>query len=413
MKIIQLTAENVKKLKVVDITPTKDFIQITGKNGSGKTSVLDSIWWALAGADAIQEQPIRKGQEKAIIKLNLGDMIVTRKFTKSGTTLSIENAEGFKAPSPQAMLDAIIGNLTFDPLEFSRMPAKEQFDALRRIADVKINFDDLAKSDKADTEKRRDINRDIKNLEGELASITVSDDAPTEFVNVGDLIKQLGDTEDRNAVLREREIEKENSQLKIKRMEERIEEIKDELVRLDGDIMLEKAKIEALPLIVYESTDPIKARIASAETINKSHAAKQRRSEINAQVALKTKASDELTKSIATRAENRLKAIQASKMPIVGLTLGEGDVLFNDIPFLQLSAAEQLRVSVAIAMAANPKLKIIRIKDGSLLDDDSLKMIQEMSAAKEYQVWIENVDTTGKVGIYMEDGEIKENNYDA
>lgn len=410
MKIIQLTAENVKKLKVVDITPTKDFIQITGRNASGKSSVLDSIWWALAGADAIQEQPIRKGQEKAIIKLNLGDMIVTRKFTKSGTTLSIENADGFKAPSPQAMLDAIIGNLTFDPLEFSRMPTKQQFDALRRIADVKIDFEALAKADTVDTEKRRDINRDVKNLEGELASITVSDDAPVEFVNVGDLIKQLGETENRNAMLRECEIDKENSQLKIKRMEKRIEEIKDELIRLDGDIMLEKAKIKALPLIVYESTDPIKARITSAETINKAHAAKQRRSEINAQVALKTKASDELTKSIATRAENRLKAVQASKMPIVGLTLGEGNVLFNDIPFLQLSAAEQLRVSVAIAMAANPKLKIIRIKDGSLLDDDSLKMIQEMAATHEYQVWCETVNTSGKVGIYMEDGEVAATN---
>lgn len=406
MKIVQLTAENVKKLKIVDITPTKDFIQITGKNGSGKTSVLDSIWWALAGADGIQEQPIRKGEEKATIKVDLGEMIVTRKFTKAGTTLSIENAEGFKAPSPQSMLDVIIGNLTFDPLEFSRMPAKEQFDALRRIADVKINFDDLAKSDKADTEKRRDINRDIKNLEGELASITVSDDAPTEFVNVGDLIKQLGDTEDRNAVLREREIEKENSQLKIKRMEERMAAIKAELAQLDGDIMIEKAKIEGLPPIVYESTDPIKARIASAEAINKVHTLKQRRGEINAKVALKQKEADTLTASLNDRAALKLKAIQESKMPITGLTLGEGDVLFNDIPFVQLSAAEQLRVSVAIAMSANPKLKIIRIKDGSLLDDDSLKMIQEMSGEKQYQVWIERVETTGKVGIVMEDGEV-------
>lgn len=411
MKIIQLSAENVKKLKCVDITPTKDFIQITGKNGSGKTSVLDSIWWALAGADAIQEEPIRKGEEKAVIKLNLGDMVVTRKFTKSGTTLSIENAEGFKAPSPQAMLDAIIGNLTFDPLEFSRMPAKEQFDALRRIADVKIDFEAMRKGHAADQEKRRDINRDIKNLEGELAGINISDDAPVEFVNVADLIKSLGDIENGNAVLRECEIEKENAKLKIKRMEERILEIKAELAGLDGSIMIEKATIEGMRQIVYQSTDPIKARIASAEAVNKIYSLKQRRGEINAQVALKTKASDEISDGLKKREEAIAQAIRDSKMPIAGLSLAQDAVLFNDIPFLQLSAAEQLRVSVAIAMAANPKLKIIRIKDGSLLDDDSLKMIQEMGAEKDYQIWIEMVNTTGKVGIVMEDGEVKENNY--
>src|SRR5262245_48332437 len=94
MKIVQLTDENVKKLKVVDITPTKDFIQITGKNGSGKTSVLDSIWWALGGKDGIQNKPIRDGAEKARIRLNLGELVVERRFTAAGTSLTVENAEG-------------------------------------------------------------------------------------------------------------------------------------------------------------------------------------------------------------------------------------------------------------------------------------------------------------------------------
>lgn len=49
MKIVSLTAENVKKLTVVEITPAGNLVQITGKNGQGKSSVLDAIWWALAG----------------------------------------------------------------------------------------------------------------------------------------------------------------------------------------------------------------------------------------------------------------------------------------------------------------------------------------------------------------------------
>src|SRR5262245_45260325 len=114
MKIIQLTAENVKRLKLVNITPKGEYVEITGKNGSGKTSVLDSIWWALGGKADIQAQPIRRGADKASIRLDLGSMVVERKFLSSGaTTITVKNAEGAIYPSPQAMLDELIGRLSF------------------------------------------------------------------------------------------------------------------------------------------------------------------------------------------------------------------------------------------------------------------------------------------------------------
>lgn len=412
MKIVQFTAENIKKLKVVDITPTKDFIQITGKNGSGKTSVLDAIWWALAGKEAIQGEPIRKGEEKAIIKLDLGDMIVTRSFTKTGTTLTVENSAGFKAATPQAMLDAIIGNLTFDPLEFSRMPAKQQFENLRSIAEVDFDFEAAAKQTATDTEDRRVINRDIKNLEGELSGVIVPPDAPDEEVSVKDLMRRLNDIENANALLREDEIKQDNHRITKASLEKKIQALRDELEADQEKLIRLNDTIGHFDQITYASTDEIKAEIAGAEVKNQGYRAKLKRGELNGKIALKQKESDFLTDKMAITGENRTAAMKKAKMPIAGLALDTGVVLFNDIPFAQLSAAEQLRVSVAIAMAANPKLKVIRIKDGSLLDDDSLKMIQAMSADREYQVWIETVDSSGKIGIVMEDGEIKEINND-
>ena len=93
-------------------------------------------------------------------------------------------------------------------------------------------------------------------------------------------------------------------------------------------------------------------------------------------------------------------------MPIDDLTFGDGAVLFKGLPFEQGSSAEQLRVSVAIAMAANPKLRVLRIKEGSLLDEDGIALIQKMAEGGDYQIWIERVDTSGKVGIVMEDGAV-------
>lgn len=413
MKIIQLTAENIKKLKAVDITPTKDFIQITGANGAGKSSVLDSIWWALAGKDAIQDQPIRQGEEKAIIKLNLGDMIVTRRFTQGGTSLVVENADGFRAASPQALLDTIIGHLTFDPLEFSRMAPKQQFETLRKIADVKIDFEAMKKEHVADSEARRDINRDMRNLEGELDGIRV-DDTPVEFVSVIDLMKELSDIEDRNILVMEKELKRKERIKKAADLKSKAERLADELAQINGELHLLNKVIEEEDLreMVYESTDPIKAKIASAEAVNSVHALKQRKEQLRAKIDEKLKASDGLTAKIEKRTADIKAAVLSAKMPIDGLSLEHDAVIFNSIPFAQLSSSEQLRVSIAIAMAANPKLKIIRIKDGSLLDDASLKMIQKLSGEREYQVWVENISTTGKVGIYMEDGAVAANNYE-
>lgn len=103
-------------------------------------------------------------------------------------------------------------------------------------------------------------------------------------------------------------------------------------------------------------------------------------------------------------------AIARAKLPVVGIGFGDGVVTYNGIPFDQSSSAEQLRVSMSIAMAANPKLRVIRIIDGSLLDDDSLSAIAEMAQEGDYQVWIERVDTSGKIGIVIEDGMIKSEN---
>ena len=91
MKIIQLHSENVKRIKAVDITPTENVIVLSGKNGEGKTSVLDSIWLALQykAAKKGNPDPLRAGQTKGFVELDLGDYIVTRKFTPGGSTLEI------------------------------------------------------------------------------------------------------------------------------------------------------------------------------------------------------------------------------------------------------------------------------------------------------------------------------------
>ena len=94
-------------------------------------------------------------------------------------------------------------------------------------------------------------------------------------------------------------------------------------------------------------------------------------------------------------------------MPVDGIGFGDRQVLLNGLPFEQASGAEQLKASVAIAMASNPRLKVLRVRQGSDLDADSFSILTAMAEAADYQVWIENVQSARDTAIVIEDGAVK------
>src|SRR6056297_1589726 len=116
MRIVQLMAKNVKKLKAVRVEPDENGLTIiAGKNGAGKSSVLDSIAYALGGKALVPDEPIRKGEDKAEVTITLGESEpeydVTRTFTENGSYLKVENADGAQIKSPQSLLDNLLGKL--------------------------------------------------------------------------------------------------------------------------------------------------------------------------------------------------------------------------------------------------------------------------------------------------------------
>ena len=141
MKIVKFEAENVKRLSAVEITPDGSLVVVGGANEAGKTSVLDSIWYALGGEKAVCDKPLRNGQKKGFVRLDLGEFVVERTFTEKGSKLEVRSKDGFAAKSPQAILDGLCGSMAFDPLEFSRMKPRDQLATLREL--VGLDFTKL------------------------------------------------------------------------------------------------------------------------------------------------------------------------------------------------------------------------------------------------------------------------------
>lgn len=423
MKIIQLTAENVKKLRAVEIKPDGSIVQITGRNGSGKSSVLDSIFYALAGAKDLPRQPIRKGEQSAKVRLDLGELIVTRKFTPNGSTLTVEGANGARFPSPQRMLDDLIGAISFDPLAFSRMDARDQFDTLRSVAKVEADIDGLTGANQRDYDARTDVNRRAKALRAQAAAIVVPDDTPEAPVDISALLSEMQMAGEANAQLEKRRANRAAARRDVDdklaaakkqreeaaRLRKQADECEFRAAAFEAEAKaMDKKLDEAPPLPEPTDTSAMVKQIEAARKINVAIDQRAKRRKLDADALVLEDESDALTAAMQGREKQKADAIAAAQMPVPDLGFGDGQVLYKGLPFDQASSAEQLRVSVAIAMAANPKLRVLRIKEGSLLDEDGMRLLREMADANDYQCWIEVVDTSGTVGVVMEDGAVRQ-----
>lgn len=462
MRITQLTAENVKRLQAVQITPDGAIVQITGKNGAGKSSVLDSIAYALGGKDQVCAKPVRNGAKKARVICQLDDLTVTRTFTPDGGgTLTVASADGAQYPSPQAVLNKLVGKLTLDPLEFSRMQPLEQLETLKAL--VGLDFSEIERERAAaytertlvnrnhkaaqaqaiaaplhvdvpeteesvaalmaEIERRRAANQEVASVRSDLADAirqkTVYEDAAVRVAETtagiaNDVEEDLGQADEKlSQNIARLQMECDAAKLAIKaRYDRHVQDLARKAEELASASNITLNRIDHLRQRAETAqvldVPEVQARIASAESTNRKIRENRRRAELDARVDELAKVSKTLTDRIEQIDADKQAALSAAAFPISDLSFDESGVIFKGVPFAQASSAEQLRASVAIGLAMNPKLRVLLIRDGSLLDADGLKMLAEMAEERDAQIWIERVEDGGNVGVVIEDGCVKQ-----
>jgi hypothetical protein len=356
------------------------------------------------------------------------------------------------------MLDALLGELSFDPLAFTRMDKREQFDVLRRFV-PDFDFAAADAANKADYDRRTEINRQAKDARTLAAGILVPEGAPTERIDEAALVDELQRAGDHNAQLETRKAGRETAAAKIielrgladsveshtassvqakraacaatvadlerqiEALTERIRSTKDQSEtdianlqsgasataaahRKNADELQDKID-SAPPLPTPIDTAAVRAQLDGAKETNAIILAAELRAQHVARAEALEAQAAALTKAREDREAAKHAAIAAANLPVDGITFGDGEILLASVPFDQASDAEQLRASIAIAMASNPKLRVIRVRDGSLLDTDALKLLADMADERDYQVWVERVSSDGKVGFVLEDGRLK------
>jgi hypothetical protein len=425
MRVIRLQAENVKRLKAVDVTPPEHVVQVQGRNAQGKTSLLDSIMLALGGKSVAPPQVVRRGETEARVVLELDDLTVERKWAadEAGavkTYLEVRSKEGVKQGSPQTLLDKLTGALSFDPLAFLRYDARKQLDLLRSL--VGVDTTDLDNEHRRLYDERTVVGRECDRLKARIPAPVNAPDAEVSADAVLAELERLADEKASRDETRRRLAEAKNDEARAKNFKAQADAEVERLARLlkaaqeTADLAAGEAEMAAAARASLEEdvaalppdpdTADLRRRLADVEATNVAVRAKRERERIIEEFKAAQGKGEALSVRLAEIRAEKERRLAAAPWPVEGLGFYESGLTYKGLPFEQASGAEQLRVALAMGLALHPQLRVFLIRDASLLDADSVAIVARFAAEHDAQVWLEQVGADG-TGIIIEDGEVR------
>lgn len=410
--ITKLQGENFKRIKAVCIHPkTTGATIIGGRNGQGKSSSLDIIQAVVGGKKHCPTKAIRDGERKSITLIETDKLKAVRVFTpqRGGgekSAVTVESLDGASFGSPQELLNELWSPLTIDPLSFARKPVKEQAEILRAYAGLDFTKEDAAR--KAAYDKRTEAGREIKRLEGALAKLPVAPEDAVE-VSVSELASELDRRQRINADHDERRRGLSNLRTAAEAQIKSADDLRKRLAA--AELAVEKIRADGKALAAEvaglrdEDLGEVRAQIANAEETNKAARATTARRQLEAELGAQADASATLSAKIDQIDGVKSSAIAAAKYPLLGLSVTEDGWALDGIPGEQVCQSGQLKISIAIAIALNPG-RVLLAREGSFLDDEGLRLLDEMCTAAGVQALVEVVGKREGMMVVIEDGEV-------
>jgi hypothetical protein len=401
----------VKRLKAVRLRPDKTLVRIEGRNAAGKTSVLDAIAAALGGGKQQPDLPVRKGAKKAKVVLDLGGLKVERRWTAGGgSVLEVSEKNGPKLASPQKILDKLVGDCTFDPLEFVRMKPGDQAAVLKRLAG--LDWTTLDEKREQLFAQRTEAKREAKQAAHRVGTPPPKPESMMP-VDLAAVAEQQRTALEHNQAVEEAHRDASDMEQLALGADKDVRELKDRLAKAEAT--LESAKAEASKtraaadrMKPIELTDA-RAELEAGKAHNDAIVAYKGYKERSALAEEASTKAEELNGRIERIDEEKAESLAAAKFPLKGLGIDIDGVTLDGIPFSQASSAAQLRTGVAIGLAGKPQCRVILIRDGSLLDESNLQALHDIATEHDAQVFLERVaDSASPSAVFIEDGEVAE-----
>lgn len=411
IKIASLTTENVKRVKSVHIEPSPNGLTIIGgNNNNGKTSILDAIAWALGGNKYRPSKAQREGSVvPPTINLKLSNgLIVERKGKNSD--LKVTDPTGTKAG--QNLLDSFVEELAINLPKFINSSDKEKANTLLEIIGVGQQLYELECQEKEKYNMRRSIGQIADQKEKFAKEQPFYPEAPKTLVSITDLITQQQDILAKNGENQRKrdmtdQLHRQATQLmaEIERQENTLANLKEQYQSVLRDYDVAQKTSEELE---DESTEELEESIANIEAINIKVRANLDREKAEQDAAEYRAQYSSLTTEIESLRKQRMDLLQNADLPLEGLSVEDGELLYNGQRWDNMSGSQQLMVSTAIVRKLKPECGFVLI--------DKLEQM-DMQTLNEFGAWLEQeglqaiatrVSTGDECSIIIEDGYVKD-----
>lgn len=418
VKITSFEAENVKRIKAVQFTPSEDGLTIIGgKNANGKTSVLDSIVYALGGEKYRPKNFNRDGSAvPGKIKIELSNGLIVERSGKNAT-LKVTDPTGRKAG--QKLLNEFIEPLALNLPKFLNASDKEKGDTLLQIIGVGEELSELDKQEDIIYSERTLVGRDADKKAKLAEALEYYPDAPEELVSASELIKQQqeilaknGENQRKRDRVKEITFEKHRIFDEAQRLEEQIAEL---TARLEErrKAYEKTAEDEAIAMkdaaeLEDESTTELEESIANVEEINRRVRANLTKANALDEAEQLRNEYSKMTDKLEEVRSRRKALLDSADLPLEGLSVSEGTLVYKGQQWSDMSSAEQLIVATAIVRKLNPECGFVLIDKLEQMDTDTLAEFGSWLEAEGLQVIATRVSTGEECSIIIEDGTVVE-----
>lgn len=407
IKINKLEIENVKRVKAVKIEPTANGLTlIGGNNGQGKTSVIDAIAWALGGNKYRPSQAEREGSvvpPYLHIVLSNG-LIVERKGKNSDLKVIDPNGE----KGGQQLLNSFVEELAIDLPKFMNSTSREKADILLKIIGVGEKLQQLERTEQEIYNRRHAIGQIADQKQKYAKEQPYFPDAPKEPISISDLIQQQQAILAKNGENRRKREQLTSFEYKYSQQVAEVERLKQQLANAEAALAqtandIEIAKKSALDLH-DESTEELEANIQQIDEINRKVRANLDKDKAESDANEHRIQYDRLTVDINNLRQQKSELLENANLPLEGLSVSEGELIYNGQKWDNMSGADQLRVSTAIVRKLKPSCGFILLDKLEQMDMNTLNEFGKWLEQEGLQAIATRVSTGEECSIIIEDG---------
>lgn len=446
MRVAKVRLSNILGIQELEFEAGQ-FTAFTGQNGSGKTSALSAIK-AVLGRDDVDSDAtlLRRGAEvgEAVILMDDGTEI-TKRITPTGSKTTISGADG-KVSAPSNVLRGLTDAMSVNPVQFIRsgdtpaekrqrlqwllecLPVTIDRDRFEQIAGAAIKasdpnwapfdqieavrktiFDDRTATNRAIDEKKGSINQleqtlpeneegqvagDPDQVQAQLDQMDANNNADIQAVD-GRLADYERESGERLAAINEK------YDGKIAALRQQISELEVEKGREAGDERqwMAEARTKAanrkseIRIAHAEARQPHVTTLAAIRAgANAVAKAAQTRAHIREfETGISALETD------AAKMTERLKGLQAyksellSNIPVDGLTVEDGEIYRNGVPFNRLNTAQQIDLAVEISKLRASRAGIICVDGIENLDSEQYDIFREKCLESGLQLFVTRV----------------------